>query len=366
MADEHTAVVSDEGVAVPLQGTRKDNDKVRRGTWRLAGEAPRRRGATGHLGDQDTGGDRRRQRDPALRGDMGRAVAAGITSASWPAWLASGRCTSTPTSSPTPACTRHWPTSKTSPYPECTDTRTILRSSARRSSSWSASRATFQADAPHWNTAGFVFDATPARRRAMWEDAVRVLAALHQVDSARFPFLVTSPQRSGLGDDLEYWRRSLAMATGQPPHEGLERGYEWLLSHMPVPSPTSFSWGDSRFANVMFRDDRVVAIFDWDTASLAGPEADLAWWRYMDGPSGALAGIGGPEELVQRWEEHTGRKVQDLAWHDTFTMFRLGVIMRNLFHNMAAEGQLPPEVAVEQGRDSEPAKRLAAYLDAIA
>jgi aminoglycoside phosphotransferase (APT) family kinase protein len=220
-------------------------------------------------------------------------------------------------------------------------------------------------DSPHWRTAGFVHDATPKQRRAMWEDAVRVLAALHQVDSARFGGLFPPTGSSGLADHVAYWRRSLDFGAGGVPHDGLERGYEWLVGHLPEPGPTAFSWGDARFANIMFRADRVVAIFDWDTASMAGPEADLAWWRYMDGPSAELDGIGGPEELVSRWEEHTGRKVQHLEWYDVFTMWRLGVIMLNLFRNMAADGQLLADVADYQGRHSEPATALASYLDTL-
>jgi aminoglycoside phosphotransferase (APT) family kinase protein len=113
----------------------------------------------------------------------------------------------------------------------------------------------------------------------------------------------------------------------------------------------------------MFRDDRVVAIFDWDTVSMAGAEADLAWWRFMDGSSG-LEGIGSGDEVVERWEELTGRRVQDLDWHDVFTTFRLGCVMLRLFAMMGADGVLPPDVAEEQARNSGPAQALAAQLEA--
>src|SRR5207302_3249668 len=106
------------------------------------------------------------------------------------------------------------------------------------------------------------------------------------------------------------------------------------------------------FANIMFRDDKVVAVFDWDTASLAGAECDLAWWRFMDGPAADdVPGIGTADELVARWESHTGRKVAHLEWHDVFTSFRLGVIMLNLFRNMGAAGLMSPEMAHSQGRE---------------
>jgi hypothetical protein len=54
-----------------------------------------------------------------------------------------------------------------------------------------------------------------------------------------------------------------------------------------------------------------------------------------------------------------------LVWYDAFTMFRLGVIMINLFNNMAADGHIPAETGAEQGRNSEPALALAAHLDIL-
>jgi aminoglycoside phosphotransferase (APT) family kinase protein len=222
------------------------------------------------------------------------------------------------------------------------------------------------ADNPHWRTAGFVYEASPERRRAMWEDAVRVLAALHRVDSSRFPFLLPTHGGSGVADHLDYWRRSLDLASAGSPHDTLERGHGWLLAHLPEPAATAFSWGDSRFANIMFREDRVVAVFDWDTASMAGPEADLAWWRFMDGPAAELEGIGSPDQLVQRWQEHTGQPIRNLEWHDVFTAFRLGVILMRLFANMADDGLMPADVAAQQGRDSEPVRALAKLLEELA
>lgn len=221
-------------------------------------------------------------------------------------------------------------------------------------------------DNPHWRTAGFVHDASPERRRAMWEDAVGVLAALHQVDVSSFPFLAPAAGTSGLEDHLTYWRSYLDHGADGSPVDELEAGWEWLTAHLPDQATTGFSWGDARFANIMFRDDRVVSIFDWDTASLCGAEADLAWWRHMDGPAaGELPGIGSGDELVRRWEELMGRPARNLEWYDLFTPWRLGVVMLNLFRNMALDGLMPPEVANEQGRRGGMVQLVTAQLDAL-
>lgn len=220
-------------------------------------------------------------------------------------------------------------------------------------------------DQPHWASEGFVVEATPAERRAMWDHAVAALAALHQVDPARVGFLAPPEGTSGLAEHLGYWRRWLDDPSAGPHHDAVEAGYEWLVAHLPDPQPTALSWGDSRFANVMFAGTEVAAIFDWDTVSMAGPGADLGWWRFMDGPASALDGIGTADELVRRWEELTGRVATDLEFYDVFTTFRLSAILMRLFGQMGATGAIPPDVAEQQARHSAPIQALAAQLAAL-
>lgn len=220
------------------------------------------------------------------------------------------------------------------------------------------------ADRPSYRESGFVYDATPDQRRRLFEDAVRTLARLHEVGNERVPFLDRPDLgRSGLEQELAYWRRSLDWAEAGRPHEVLERGWEWLQSQLPADPPTSLSWGDSRIANMIFRDFRVVSVLDWDGVSLAGSEADLAWWIIMDHSAATeLPGIGTPDEFVDLWQELTGRKVLDLHYYLVFTAFRLGAIMLRLFQLMAADGLLSADLAAEQGANSGSVQQLAMLL----
>jgi aminoglycoside phosphotransferase (APT) family kinase protein len=220
-------------------------------------------------------------------------------------------------------------------------------------------------DQPPWPTSGFVFDASPDERRAMWNNAVAVLAALHRVDATRFDFLAPPDGVSGLVEHLGYWRRWLDDPATGVPHDTIEAGCAWLTAHLPDPQPTALSWGDSRFANIMFDGTRVAAIFDWDTVSMSGPGADLGWWRFMDGPASALPGIGSGDELVDRWQQLTGRVATDLEFYDVFTSFRLSAILKRLFGQMGAAGSIPPDVAEQQARNSGPVRALAAQLEAL-
>jgi aminoglycoside phosphotransferase (APT) family kinase protein len=220
-------------------------------------------------------------------------------------------------------------------------------------------------DQPPWATSGFVVDASPEERRAMWDNSVAVLAALHGADASRFHFLLPRNGLSGLEDHLAYWRRWLDDPSTGARHETVERGYEWLTANLPAVQPTALSWGDSRFANIMFDGTQVAAIFDWDTVSLAGPGADLGWWRFMDGPASALDGIGTADQLVERWQYLTGKVATDIEFYDVFTTFRLSAILMRLFGQMGRAGTIPADVAEQQARNSAPVQALAAQLTAF-
>ena len=220
-------------------------------------------------------------------------------------------------------------------------------------------------DRPHFSEAGFVAAASPEQRRRLWESAVGALARLHAVPSARLAFLDPASGRSGLEEELHYWRGYTDRLDVGPGwnREMLERGWEWLIAHRPRDGASELSWGDARIGNMVFRDFEVVALLDWDTASLAGPVADLAWWIQMDRHSWELLpGLGRPDELVERWEHHTGREAVHLHWHLVFTAFRLGVIRMRLRRMMAADGLLPAAEGRPDARN-ESIQLLALWLD---
>jgi aminoglycoside phosphotransferase (APT) family kinase protein len=66
----------------------------------------------------------------------------------------------------------------------------------------------------------------------------------------------------------------------------------------------------------------------------------------MDPPeSRQLAGIGTHDELIDLWEECTGRRATDLHWYLVFGAYRLAAIFARLFAMMAAQGHITAEAA---------------------
>lgn len=202
-------------------------------------------------------------------------------------------------------------------------------------------------DSPSWASDGFIVDATPAQRRRLWERTIALLADVHRLDSAPFGFLRTGSTEDGVGDCLHYWIRSLRWAASDRPVPLTDAAEEWLLANKP--SGTSLSWGDSRLPNVIYRDFQPVGLLDWDLASLAGPQADVAWWIIMTPPeSHALDGIGSHDEFVSLWAEYTGAMASQLHWFLVFAAYRLAAIIAKLMPMFAAQGLVPTEYAEQQ------------------
>jgi len=225
-------------------------------------------------------------------------------------------------------------------------------------------------EVPPYHSFGMCVDATPERRAAIWWAGVDALARIHRLDWRALGIDMLGapgPGTDALDRQLDYYERYLAWASEGTPQPVLEAALGWLRAHRFEPERIALCWGDARLPNLMFRDDRVVGVLDWEMAFLCDPEADLAWWLFMDwqGSEGygipRLSGFPGREETVRRYEELTGTKVRNLDWHEVFAAFRFGAIMVRVARHMTASGIPTPTADFEH--DNPCTHRLAALLD---
>ncbi|ONG46533.1 phosphotransferase family protein [Pseudoroseomonas deserti] len=189
-------------------------------------------------------------------------------------------------------------------------------------------------------------EGTPAERAAIYADLARVLAALHQVDW----------QAAGLGDfgkPDRYMERQVARWTRQweavkvEEMPAMDKLAEWLPRHLPAEEETAIAHGDYRLGNVILHpsEPRIVAVLDWELATLGHPLADLGYacltYHMAPGPSGVTGlagtdfsqtGIPDQAEFVRLYCAAAGRPApQGLEVFVVFSMFRLASIVAGVW-----------------------------------
>ncbi|HZP43687.1 MAG TPA: phosphotransferase [Candidatus Binatia bacterium] len=200
---------------------------------------------------------------------------------------------------------------------------------------------------PPYHAFGLCLDVPPPRRARLWWSGIETLARIHALDwrARGLEFLgVPGPGTDALDRQLDYWARFLDWGRGEKPQPILDAALAWLREHRYAPARTALCWGDSRLPNLIFRGEEVVAVLDWEMAFLGDPEADLAWWLFLDWCSSTgygiprLEGFPTPAETVARYEALAGHPVEHLRWQEVMAAFRYGVITVKIARNMAEAG----------------------------
>ncbi|MFC3174071.1 phosphotransferase family protein [Novosphingobium bradum] len=174
---------------------------------------------------------------------------------------------------------------------------------------------------------------SPAERETLWTSAFQTFCAIHRQDlytMLDLPLPPPAPGSSGLEQALAYSDRFIVWAGDGQVHPVALATRDWLHANLPAHRPTGFGWGDPRIENMMFGDDlRCIAVMDLELANLAGPQADLGWWLFMDTQATLtgnrhprLEGLGDRARTLELWREWTGRPVDDLEWYEVFAGYR--------------------------------------------
>jgi aminoglycoside phosphotransferase (APT) family kinase protein len=182
---------------------------------------------------------------------------------------------------------------------------------------------------PYSRQGWLVDDASPADRRRMWEDSVTQLAAIQRVDPATAPFLAMPGRPAGFEQEIDRWQRCMEWIDPVGELTLLREGYDRLLAAVPSNRPDGIVWGDARLGNMMIGADyRVAAVMDWEQPSLGGALHDLGWWLLSDSSAtvnqgvAPLDGMGTREETIALWERVSGKSAADVAWYETFVVFK--------------------------------------------
>ena len=192
--------------------------------------------------------------------------------------------------------------------------------------------------------AGLTLDPDEARRLAT--SVVDRLVALHSVDPA-----AVGLDRLGRGPgyvrrQVEGWSsRYRAARTDDVPD--FEAVMAWLAAHQPDDVGACVIHNDWRFDNLVLDAAdpmTVVAVLDWEMATVGDPLMELgsalAYWvqsdddatfRSMRRQPTHLPGMLGRDDVVALYAERTGRAVADWRFYEVFGLFRLAVILQQIW-----------------------------------
>ena len=191
----------------------------------------------------------------------------------------------------------------------------------------------------------------PAGRRAMGEELVDGLVALHAVDWR-------AAGLDGFGRPDGYLERQLKRFGGlwetnrTRDLPAMDRVARWLGDHVPDSPPATVVHGDYRLGNVMYAPEapaRVVAIFDWEMSTIGDPLADLGYlctfWVSREDPHAGVfeqhaitrqAGFLERDELIERYAERSGRSVGDIGWYRALALWKIIVFMEGNYRRALA------------------------------
>jgi len=204
---------------------------------------------------------------------------------------------------------------------------------------------------------------TPAQRTRIYDEANRVLAAIHAVD-------IEASGLSDFGKAGNYYARQVSRWTKQyrasetQRIEEMEALIEWLPEHIPPEDGrVSLIHGDYRLDNLIFSTDevKVAAVLDWELSTLGHPIADLAYLcmqRRMKTDQ-AIPGLHGldlellgipnePDFLASYCHRTDLDNVEPWSFYLACSFFRLAAICQGVLKR-ALDGNASNDRAVELG-----------------
>jgi len=206
----------------------------------------------------------------------------------------------------------------------------------------------------------------PAERRVIYESMSDVLARLHKVDWQAIGLADFGRPGNYFARQIYRWTEQYRASETQT-IPAMERLITWLPQHIPADDQTTIAHGDYRLANMIVHptEPRVVAVLDWELATLGHPLADLAYncmpYRLpgplFDGLAGEdLARLGIPEETehIAAYCRRVGRAtIPDWEFYLAFAMFRLTAIVQGIMGRVQA-GTAAAANAAERGAMARP------------
>lgn len=119
-----------------------------------------------------------------------------------------------------------------------------------------------------------------------------------------------------------------------------------LADSIPESLPPTVVHGDYRLGNMIVApspSDQIVAVLDWEMGAIGDPRADLGYLlaTYSEpggeqsplgtSPVTSAPGFPSRDELADRYAQHSGRKVESLAWFEALALWKAAVFCEAIY-----------------------------------
>lgn len=171
------------------------------------------------------------------------------------------------------------------------------------------------------------------------------LVELHSVDIAKHGLVSLGKPQGFVERQVRGWSERWQAARTEPMPEA-DRVIEYLRTHIPPDGPPTLVHNDFKLDNLMLRTSdpvRVEAVLDWEMTTVGDPMVDLGltlcYWDPPDrdvraGPVPCLTT--GPDWWTRRqfaaeYARRTGRDMSSLGFHEVLGIFKLAVIVQQIY-----------------------------------
>ena len=189
------------------------------------------------------------------------------------------------------------------------------------------------------------FVKTVELRRSVSRQMVEVLAALQNVDWRRAGLEGFGRSEGYLERQLKRWSDQLERTIPHTrPLPVMEQVKEWLQAHLPESPAPTIVHGDYKLDNLMFdpKTARAIAVLDWEMSTIGDPLADFGWMlSYWPDPADKAGNVMTSmstddgwltrREMLDLYENRTGRVMREFPFYQAFALFKLAIIMEGSY-----------------------------------
>jgi aminoglycoside phosphotransferase (APT) family kinase protein len=183
----------------------------------------------------------------------------------------------------------------------------------------------------------------PDQQGQIGGELIDALVEIHNVDWQRCGLSDLGKPEGYLQRQVSRWLSQLASYQVRE-LPAVAQVANWLEGNRPPDQSPTLVHGDYKLDNVLFSLDlppRILAVVDWEMATLGDPLVDLGWALIFWPAEGNTLSLGSPGqaggfrleclpcrgELVDRYAGRTGRDVSHLDWYEAFAAWKLAIVL---------------------------------------